>query len=161
MRRNLFMPPRCPKRPYRSCLRSALVLGFVSWLLPVVHAGPAAASGGVVTVERERYLMGTRCSMHLEGSDQAQLEQAASAAFDEIARLEGVASNWQVDSELNRFHRAAERAGAGRPVPVSSDLFDVLARAQSWHERSGGAFDATVEPLTRLYDLRGGGRIPS
>ena len=124
-----------------------------------VRAAGAPAAPATLTVERERYLMGTRCSIVLQGGDADALESAATAAFETIARLEDVASNWKDDSELARFHAAAE-ARPGAPIAVSADLYDVLARATAWAKRSGGAFDATVEPLTRAYDLRGEGRIP-
>jgi thiamine biosynthesis lipoprotein ApbE len=116
------------------------------------------ASADVATVERERVLMGTRCSLVLQGEDPAALEAAATAAFETIARLEDVASNWRATSELSRFN--AQAAGS-RTVTASPDLYDVLARATAWSARTGGAFDATVEPLTRAYDLRGAGRIPA
>jgi hypothetical protein len=111
-----------------------------------------------VTVERERVLMGTRCSLVLQGEDAAALEDAATAAFETIARLEDVASNWSGTSELARFNAEAAK---GTTVVASPDLFDVLARATAWSVRTHGAFDATVEPLTRVYDLRGKGRIPA
>ena len=129
-------------------------------LLHAISPGPARAGAtapATLTVERERYLMGTRCSIVLQGDDAAQLEAAATAAFETIAQLEDVASNWRTDSELSQFNATAK---AQAVVPASSDLFDVLARATAWSQRSNGTFDATVEPLTRAYDLRGGGRIP-
>ena len=46
------------------------------------------AFADVVTVERERVLMGTRCSLVLQGEDKAALENAATAAFETIAHLE-------------------------------------------------------------------------
>ncbi len=128
--------------------------------VPAAEAtSPAINAPASVTVERERVLMGTRCSIVLQGDDVAALESAATAAFETIARLEAVASNWRPDSELARFTRASS-ARSGRAVPVSPDLFDVLDRSTAWCIRTGGAFDATVEPLTRAYDLRGDGRIP-
>jgi thiamine biosynthesis lipoprotein len=69
-----------------------------------------------------------------------------------------VASNWNETSELARFNAAA---ATSRTVPASADLYDVLARATAWSVKTHGAFDATVEPLTRAYDLRGAGRIPA
>ena len=136
-------------------MRSRIVAS-VLFLLLAFAARPAAAD--VVTVERERVLMGTRCSLVLQGDDTARLETAATKAFDTIARLEDVASNWNEQSELSRFNAAAAKANH---VPASADLYDVLARATAWSARTHGAFDATVEPLTRAYDLRGEGRIPS
>jgi len=102
--------------------------------------------------------MGTRCSLVLQGEDAAALEDAATAAFETIARLEDVASNWSGTSELARFNAEAAK---GTTVVASPDLYDVLARATAWSVRTHGAFDATVEPLTRAYDLRGKGRIPA
>jgi len=119
---------------------------------------PTSVTPTSVTVERERILMGTRCSLVLQGEDAAALEDAATAAFETIARLEDVASNWSDTSELARFNAAAAK---GNTVVASPDLYDVLARATAWSVRTHGAFDATVEPLTRAYDLRGKGRIPA
>ena len=132
-------------------------LALLALLAPPAGAAQAPAAARLVTVERERYLMGTRARFLLQGEDAGVLESAAGAAFDEIARLEQVSSNWRDDSELNALHRAA-LADPERALPVSRDLFNVLARARDWQGRSGGAFDATVEPLTRAYDLRGRGR---
>ncbi len=130
--------------PFISCL--ALLLG----LLP----SPVRAATSL-TVERERVLMGTRCALVLQGEDRDALDAAATAAFDAIARCEGETSNWQADSELGRVN-----AAAGKVTPVSPGLYATLAAARSWTERTAGAFDATVEPLTLAYDLRGAGRLP-
>lgn len=135
----------------------------VAVLILAVCAGPAPAATrpatpANVTIERERILMGTRCSVMLQGENEAALEAAATAAFETIARLEDVASNWREDSDLARFNAAARSARIQAAPP---DLFDVLARSTEWNRRTGGAFDATVEPLTRAYDLRGAGRIPT
>src|SRR5690348_4853808 len=106
----------------------------VSVLLVAFSVGPAIAD--VVTVERERVLMGTRCSLVLQGEDAAALETAATRAFETIAHLEDVASNWNDQSELSRFNAAAVKANK---VPASADLYDVLARATAWSVRSQGA----------------------
>jgi len=134
-------------------LRSRIVLSLL-----LLAFAPRHAAADTVTVERERVLMGTRCSLVLQGEDAAALEDAATAAFETIARLEDVASNWSDTSELARFNAAAAK---GTTVVASPDLYDVLSRASAWSVRTHGAFDATVEPLTRAYDLRGKGRIPA
>ena len=75
-----------------------------------------------------------------------------------IAALEDVTSDYRPTSELMRL---CARAGEG-PVEVSQDLFTVLAHAHRLAERSGGAFDATVGPYTRLWrESRGSGLLPS
>src|SRR5204863_5231810 len=69
------------------------------------------------------------------------------AAFERIAALDTIMSDYRRDSELMRL---CARAG-GPPVRVSPDLFLVLRRAQEVAERSGGAFDVTVGPLVALW----------
>ena len=141
-------------RPPRLLARFSLAA-----LLVLTHPAVAAET---ISVERERYLMGTRFTVLLQGADRAALESAATAAFDEVARYEDVTSNWREDSELSSLHTALDAGGAaGAPVAVSADLFEVLAAARGWAVRSEGAFDATIEPLTRAWDLRGKGRVPS
>src|SRR5262249_50717406 len=69
------------------------------------------------------------------------------AAFERIAELDGIMSDYRPASELMQL---CSRAG-GAPVRVSNDLFYVLAKAQQVAERSDGAFDATVGPVVRLW----------
>ena len=114
-----------------------------------------------VTVERRARPHGHALLARPQGEDAAALEDAARPRpFETIARLEDVASNWSDTSGSRASTRASgEERTAGRPP--RPDLFDVLARATAWSARTHGAFDATVEPLTRAYDLRGKGRIPA
>jgi thiamine biosynthesis lipoprotein len=42
-------------------------------------------------------------------------------------------------------------ATAGEAVPVSADLMAVLARARDLSQRSGGAFDVTIGPVSKLW----------
>ncbi len=72
---------------------------------------------------------------------------AAKAAFDRIAALDAVMSDYRPDSELMRL---CARAGQGA-VTVSPELFEVLAQAQRLAELSDGAFDVTVGPYVRLW----------
>lgn len=123
-------------------------------VLQLLVASPAHAAE---RVERARYVMGTTLSLTLEGEDASALQRAADAAFEEVARLEGLFSNWRSDSEVSRLNA---RAGGG-PVDVSADLASVLGESARWAERTGGAFDPVVEPLVSAYDLRGEGRWPS
>lgn len=137
--------------PHRLLVRPLALL-----LAAFLSVAPSLAWGeSTVTVERERVLMGTRCTIVLQGGDADALNEAATAAFAAIARCEDEASNWRDDSEIARVN-----AAAGTATPVSPGLFAMLETARRWTLRTGGAFDATVEPLTRAYDLRGTGRFP-
>lgn len=79
--------------------------------------------------------------------DQATAERACAAAFERIAEIEQVASDYRPDSELMRL---CAQAG-GPPVRVSEELFTLLKRAQELSRRTDGAFDVTVGPFVQLW----------
>jgi FAD:protein FMN transferase len=83
--------------------------------------------------------------LYSTGADLAR--RASRAAYDRIAALNAVLSDYDPESELSRLPRSA----GGGPVTVSGDLFDVLARSKRMYERSGGAFDVTIAPVGRLW----------
>ena len=91
--------------------------------------------------------MGTEARIVLYAADEAAARQAAEAAFERIAALEQVMSDWRQTSELSELGRAA----GGEPRPLGGDLFEVLRRARSIAEESGGAFDPTVGPVVALW----------
>jgi FAD:protein FMN transferase len=90
--------------------------------------------------------------------DAATAKPACEAAFDRMADLEDILSDWRPRSELNRL---CAQAG-GPPVPVSPDLFAVLQRALAVAEQTHGAFDPTVGPYVRLWrEARKTGKWPA
>ncbi len=139
------------RRPQRFIM--ALLGACLSLSLPNASAGhdfwPPA-------VERGRYLMGTVCTATVELADTTRAGAALDRALETIARLEPVMSSWASDSELARFH------AAGKPgFACSAELFAALSAARAWAESTGGAFDPTVEPINRIWDMRGEGRVPT
>ncbi len=109
-------------------------------------------------VTRGRPAMGTLLTITVDGLPAARAEEGIDRAFAEVERLEAAMSLWRSDSELVR---AVARAGR-EAVPLSPDLFEVLALARATAERSAGAFDPTVGPLVRLWGFIGEGtRVPA
>ena len=53
--------------------------------------------------------------------------------------------------QKSELRRLCETAGSGKAVPVSDDLWKVLAHAQDVSAHSEGAFDVTVGPVVRLW----------
>lgn len=78
----------------------------------------------------------------------SEAEAAAQAAFSRIEQLNGILSDYEDESELSRL---SQTAGSGQAVPVSPDLWRVLARAQEIARESDGAFDVTVGPVVGLW----------
>jgi thiamine biosynthesis lipoprotein len=91
--------------------------------------------------------MGTLFRIKVYAVDSAAAQAGFRAAFDRVAELDNKLSDYKPESELNRLSQTAVL----RPVKVSSDLFDVLERAQAIAARSNGAFDVTLGPLTHLW----------
>jgi thiamine biosynthesis lipoprotein len=93
--------------------------------------------------------MGTRFQIIVYAADQTSAKQATRAAFQRIADLDQIMSDYRSTSELMQLCAKAGDA----PVHVSDDLFFVLRKAQHVSEISDGAFDVTVGPVVRLWRL--------
>ena len=114
-------------------------------------AGVAASPLRAQPLERYAYSraqMGTAFNIVLYAPDSVLAQRAADAAFARIDTLNEHLSDYLADSELSRL---SATAGQGQAVPVSDDLWAVLMAAQRMAEQTGGAFDVTVGPLTRLW----------
>src|SRR5207249_475896 len=105
------------------------------------------AAGGLRLFQAVEPHMGTLVSIKLYAHDAAEAQGAFRAAFDRIAKLDGILSDYKHDSELNRITRTAVH----RTVQVSEDLFRVLAASQELADSSGGAFDITIGPVVGLW----------
>ena len=91
--------------------------------------------------------MGTLVRIQLFAADEQQARSAFRAAFDRVAQLDSILSDYKPASELNRLCRAP----AGRPVIVGEDLFRVLTASQALAAQTSGAFDITLGPVIRLW----------
>jgi thiamine biosynthesis lipoprotein len=97
--------------------------------------------------EFEETHMASAFKIVLYSTDLSSARRACRAAYDRIAALNAILSDYDPDSELSRVARSAGSA----PVPASADLFEVLERSKQMYERSGGAFDVTIAPVGRLW----------
>src|SRR5690625_6962271 len=92
----------------------------------------------------------TEVRMVLHATDSLIAADAADAAYQRIADLEEILSDYIDKSENNRLSRTS---GSGRTVRVSEPLYRVLKRAGEISERTGGAFDLTVGPFVELWRI--------
>jgi FAD:protein FMN transferase len=101
--------------------------------------------------------MGTLFQIKLYATGETVAAEAFRAAFDRVRELDSALSDYKPDSELNRIARTAVQ----HPLPVSDDLFRVLAASQKLAEETNGAFDVTLGPVIRLWrEARRTGRPP-
>lgn len=101
--------------------------------------------------------MGVQCRIVIYGQDRASTENAASAAFAEVARLDAIMSDYRPESEVSRLSRLE----AGRSLPISPELLDILSKAERVSAASDGVFDVTAGPVVELWRKgRGERRLP-
>ncbi len=108
-------------------------------------------------LERSFDAMGTTYTVVAYGEDRYAVDSAIEETYEEVRRLDRMLSNYRQDSEWSLVNREAPR----RPVQVSQELFDLLARCLEYSRQSEGAFDITVGPLMKLWGFyQGEGRVP-
>jgi thiamine biosynthesis lipoprotein len=104
-----------------------------------------------------RMAMACKFEITLPGELSQHLD-AANAALDGIDALEAQLTIFRETSELAAINRDAATA----PVPVETHLFTLLELCQRLHRETGGAFDITSTPLSRIWGfLRRAGRLPA
>lgn len=103
------------------------------------------------------HVLGTSLEVKVRAASFAQAQQAEAAALAEIDRQDTILSAWRADSEFSRW--ASTRFEA---VPVSHDLYAVLAAFDRWRNETAGALDPSAEAAVRLWrQARAEGRNPS
>lgn len=98
--------------------------------------------------EYSQRLMGISFDISVYAPSETVANEAAEAAYGRIRALNGIFSDYEPDSELNRL---CKTAGTGRAVPVSRELFEILETSVALSEKTDGTFDVTVGPLVRLW----------
>ncbi len=90
-------------------------------------------------------------------SDSAQkANNAITAAFAELHHLEKLISFWDPKSEISEISREA----GIRPVKVSPETLDLVEKAIYVSRETGGAFDGTLGPVIRLWNIPYSKKIP-
>jgi len=93
--------------------------------------------------------LGAQARLLLAHPDERAVRRVLAQCLDEIARLEQIFSLHLPDSELVQLNRD------GHLRQASHDLRRVLSESWRISAASGGAFDATVQPLWRLHAAHG------
>lgn len=77
------------------------------------------------------------------------------ATFNELQRLENIFSITIPESDVCRVN------GGSGWVDVSKEMLEIVNCSLEYAELTDGAFDITVAPLTRLWNVNDGGPVPS
>lgn len=94
--------------------------------------------------------MGTRVYAQLWHEDAAKAEQLLQDVMTEMERINQLMSPHISQSELSLINQSAHNA----PVKVGMELFSLLQTAQSFSDKTAGAFDVTYASLGYRFDYR-------
>src|SRR5262245_15461716 len=104
---------------------------------------------------RSELHMGVEFEVVLYAKDAATGEAAIANALARVAELDKILSDYDSESELSKLSETSVVAkGSVGPFPIvqlSDDLWTVLAEARNVSDQTGGAFDVTIGPLTKLW----------
>jgi FAD:protein FMN transferase len=119
-------------------------------MVAVLASCSLAASRPCVAAEEHAFfyenVLGTSLELRVLADDLGCAQWAEARVLDEIDRLARVYSSYDAASEFSRW-----QAARGRPIRLSTELFQMLSACDRWNARSGGAFDPRVEILSRLW----------
>ena len=94
--------------------------------------------------------MGTQFTVILYSDDKELAEKGAIAVFEYVEEMNRIMSNYIPDSELNQL---SNLSGSDEPMVISEPLFEVLSASKEISERTNGAFDVTIGPLSRAWRM--------
>ena len=123
-----------------------LALAALSLVASLASCGP----GGVQVPTAVRIggrCMGTSWSAVVTLQPGEKGEQVGALVQGRLDEVDRALSTWKDDSDLSRLNRAAPDAREG----ATEDTLKVLALSKELFEATGGAFDPSVGPLTRLW----------
>ena len=125
--------------------RRTLLLGALgSAALAACERPASTTSAGRLHLTGET--MGSTFNVKLDPAGQPA-ERLREAVYTALQSVDARMSLHRPESELNGFNRA----GAGVPIPMSAELFAVLAAARDISRWSNGAFDVTVAPAVETW----------
>ena len=112
---------------------------------PAARPGPFPAKAPLY--ERDRKLMGTIFRIAVASAPASRCQKPVDEAFEEIARLETLLSEWLPSSDISRINAAAGKA----PVRVGPEAIAVVKKGLEISKLSQGAFDLSWAALRQVY----------
>lgn len=92
--------------------------------------------------------MGTIFSIYIKSNDSLKAQSASQKAFRKLDELNLILSDYREDSEINQL---CQTAGTNQAIKVSKELFEILETSKIAAQKSKGAFDVSIGPLTQLW----------
>ncbi len=115
------------------------------------------ARAGEIVYFRHDEVLGTSLDLKIEASTREKAVEIEGRILTEIERLRTILSTYDPQSEFSRWCRRTPG-----DIPVSAELFDVLALCDRYRDQSQGAFNASIQAVTRVWkDAEKENRMPT
>jgi thiamine biosynthesis lipoprotein len=95
---------------------------------------------------QSEFVLGTVCTVHLYKKARPEIYREI---FSRLREIETMMSANSADSDINAINNGAGIA----PVRVHAEVLDVVESALRYAELSGGAFDPSIGPLVKLWNI--------
>jgi FAD:protein FMN transferase len=137
-------------------LKDIMAIASLSLLILSCVKGGSAGTA-LVAVKRTQMHMGTLVSITAVGRTHDEANEAITAGFQEIKRLEQLLSTWIPDSELSRVNAAAGRSA----VTVSLETMTLVRKSLQVAEMTEGAFNIAIGPAVDAWNISAEPRLPT
>ncbi len=119
---------------------------------------PAKYTAEIQQYQYTQLHLGVQVRILVFAEKETVAQEAARSAFQRIATLEDIFSNYRPTSELSHLVTTSYNKSS----KVTKELFMVLRESIGFSKETAGAFDVTVGPFTDLWrKSRQQGRLPS
>jgi thiamine biosynthesis lipoprotein len=125
---------------------SALTIGLLL-ALPFLFS---CSSSSERIFKETRPSMYTIVSITVVSRTDDQAQKAINASYVELDRLAALLNFYSNTSEISAINQYAGE----KPVKVSADTLDIIVKAIYASDMTDGAFDVTVGPLVKLWDIQ-------
>ena len=95
-------------------------------------------------ISKQEFLFDTLCTITVYSKKDAD---AINKAFDTAAHLHRLADFYDSGSDVTKINNAK----SGVPVVVDADIMNMLILAKEVYDKSDGAFDVTIAPISKLW----------
>jgi len=119
---------------------------FLGAALFVTAAIVCALIFSVRTGKVTDYAMNTVISVTLRSRNP---EKDAKAAIDEVKRIDALMSATRAKSDISKINSSK----AGKKIKISPEVSSLIELSLYISEKTGGAFDITINPVSELWDI--------
>lgn len=126
----------------------------ILWLFPVIVCGACGREEAASDIAARQYVdtaMGTVIQQTLYCGSEEAAEEFFGEVMGLLETLEGDLLSWRLEG--SEVYRVNAEAGREEGIVLSRELWDILEQCLEVYRDSEGAFDVTIGPVVRLWNI--------